>query len=604
MKTLPMTTAACLILAASPFAHAIDFELGPINGRIDNAVTAGAAWRLEKQNPDIIGRANTTADGVAGRAYSTNGDDGNLAFDKGDLISGGIKLNSTMYLNWGNFGAQVRGSYLYDFVLVDQDFFDEEDYAGAPGRLAGPEDLQRRRSQLQGRLGNDADLLDGFIFGSFDVANRILSFRVGHQVLNWGESTLVLNGLNSIVAADASQLRVPGVDLSEVFIPMGMAWASIDLTDNVSIEGFYQYDWRATEPDPSGSFFATNDFATFGGETAEVGFGRCPELSAPGACAAAALGSAIPRKADRKPDDGGQGGGALRWFTPLLGGVDLGLYAANYHSRLPVISGTAAPLGFEGAAPQGGYFVEYPEDIKIYGLSFNTTLPFAGLSLQGEYSFKQDQPLQIEDVEILLAGLRTPLPSQIGPFLPNEEIQGWRRHDVSQWDVSTVKILGPSKWLGYDQALFLLEIAGSHIHSLPDNDELLYEGPATYLPADPIVAGALGVVDGNGRPLTQQSGYATAYSWGYRMAARFTYNNVMNRFVISPTLVLSHDVNGTSATPVLNFVQGRKTLLAGISASYLQVWELGLGYQRYWGGGSFNLVQDRDNVSLSLGYSF
>ncbi len=588
---------------SSSAALAASFDLGPINGRIDSTVSAGAAWRVEEQSRQIIGRSNTTADGAPGQAFSTNGDDGNLAFDKGDMISGGLKLTSTMYLNWGDFGAQVRGSYLYDLVLNDHDFFDEEDYAGPPTRLAGPDDLKRRRDLLHERLGNDADLLEGFIFGTLQLGQRYLSFRVGHQVLNWGESALVLNGINSIIAADASQLRVPGVDLSEVFIPAGMVWASADLTDNISIEGFYQYDWVATEADPSGSFFATNDFAGYSGETAEIGFGRCPELSAPGTCAAAAGGSAIPRKADNKPDDGGQGGVALRIFTPALGGIDLGLYAANYHSRLPLVSGYAAPLGFEGVAPAGGYFIEYPEDISLYGISFNMSLPFGGLALQGEYSLKQDQPLQLEDVEVLLAGLRTPLPSQIGPFQPGEQIQGYRRLDVSQWDLSTTKIFGPSKWLRNDQALLLVEAAGSHIHDLPDNDELLFEGPGSYLPYNPIVSAALGLVDGNG-PQTQNGGYATAFSWGYRVATQLTYNNVLNRYVVSPTVVFAHDVNGTSATPILNFVQGRKSLIMGVKATYLGVWEMGLGYQRYWGGGSFNLIKDRDNVSVSLAYSF
>lgn len=597
-KLINSIAVAGLSLAGLP-AYAISFDLGPVAGRLDNTVTMGAAWRLEKQNPDLIGRSNVTADGVQGRAFSTNADDGNLAFDKGDMISGGIKLNSTLYLNWGDWGAKVRGSYLYDFVLSDKKFLDPEDFAGPPGRLYGPDDLKRRRNQLQDRLGNDATLLEGFIFNSFEMFDRYVSVRLGHQVVNWGESALVLNGLNSIVAANAAKLRVPGVDLSEVFIPMGMVWASTDLTDNISVEGFYQYDWVATQPDPAGSFFGTNDFATYGGETAEIAFGGCPEMSAPGACAAAPLGSAIPRSATRKPDEGGQGGVALRAFVERFGGIDLGLYAANYHSRLPVVSGRAAPLGLEAAAPKAEYFVEYPEDIKLFGVSFNTMLPFGGMALQGEYSLKQDQPLQLEDVEILIAGLRTPLPSQLGPFGPNEVIQGWRRHDVSQWDISTTKIFGPSPWLPYDQALFLLEVAGSHVHGLPSGSELLYDGPATFLPNDPRIAAAQGL------PRTQQSeGYATAFSWGYRMALRTSFNNVLGRFLVEPTVVFAHDVNGTSATPILNFVQGRKSLRMGVSASYLNVWELGVGYQRYWGGGSFNLIEDRDNVSLSLGYSF
>ncbi len=584
--------------------QATSFEFGSLYGQIDSLFSIGAAVRLEDQDPTLIGRANQTADGRSGLAYSTNGDDGNLAFDKGDLIAGGAKITSKLGLNWGDFGAQFSGSYIFDAVLNDQDFFDAADYAGPPTRGRGPADLERRRARLQERLGNDADLLEGFVFGNLQVGSRYINFRIGHQVLNWGESTLILNGINSIVAADASQLRVPGVDLSEVFIPAGMAVITMDLTDNLSLEGYYQYDWVPTQPDPAGSFFSTNDFATYGGETAEVGFGRCPELSAPGTCPAAAGGSYIPRQADRLPKQGDQGGVSIRGYFESLGGADIALYFANYHSRLPVISGTAAPFGFEGVAPTGGYFVEYPEDIKLYGLSFNTSLPFGGLALQGEYSLKQDQPLQLEDIEVLLAGLRTPLPAQIGPFRPGEEIQGWRRHDVSQWDLSTTKILGPSAAFGYDQALLLFEVAASQIHDFPEQSELLYEGPGTYLSANPVVAAALGLTDANGRPLTQNGGYAEAFSWGYRLASRLTYNNVLDRFTLEPSLVFAHDVNGTSATPILNFVQGRKELRLALGATYQQVWTVQLNYSRYWGGGSFNLISDRDNLGLNLSYSF
>ncbi len=610
MRRSPLFSAgSVLAVTLLPIATswAYDFELGPVAGRVDSTLSGGAAFRLEQQDPRIVGRSNTTSNGRQGQAFSTNGDDGNLAFDKGDLISGGIKLNSTMNLSWGDWGAQVRGSYLYDPVLNDQDFFDPADYSGASGtppRSADEEDLQRRRKRLQGRIGNDADLLEGFIYGNFEIAGHNFGVRVGHQVLNWGESTLVLNGINSIVAADASQLRVPGVDLSEVFIPAGMAWISTDLTSNISLEAFYQYDWVETQPDPAGSFFSTNDFATYGGETAEVGFGACPELSAPGSCAAAAGGSAIPRTGTKKPRQGEQGGVSLRTFLDFSGGIDLAIYAANYHSRLPLVSGTAAPAGFEGIAPAGSYFVEYPENIKLYGISFNTMLPFGGLALQGEYSIKQDQPLQLEDIEVLLAGLRTPLPSQIGPFAPSETIQGWRRHDVSQWDLSTTKILGPSNVLFYDQALLLFEVAGSHIHDLPDKSELLYEGPGTYLPANPVVAAAVRLFNDDGSPRTQQGGFADEFSWGYKFAARLTYNNVFNMFTLEPGLIYSHDVEGTSATPILNFVEGRQDMRLSLAGSYLQVWNLRLTYARYWGGGAFNLINDRDNVSLDLSYSF
>ncbi|MEL0642620.1 DUF1302 family protein, partial [Pseudoalteromonas aliena] len=38
---------------------------------------------------------------------------------------------------------------------------------------------------------------------------------------------------------------------------------------------------------------------------------------------------------------------------------------------------------------------DYHEDIKLYGLSFNTTI--AETAFAGEYAFLQDEPLQIDD---------------------------------------------------------------------------------------------------------------------------------------------------------------------------------------------------------------
>ena len=82
----------------------------------------------------------------------------------------------------------------------------------------------------------------------------------------------------------------------------------------------------------------------------------------------------------------------------------------NYHSRIPLFSGikgtatSASPAArwsptFCGTPALAAlchtgtatYFAEYPEDIKLYGLSFNTAGP-AGVALQGEYSYRSNQP--------------------------------------------------------------------------------------------------------------------------------------------------------------------------------------------------------------------
>ena len=594
-----------LAVIAAP-AMAATFNIGDdgVTLRVDTTVSAGIAIRVEDQDPALIGQANTTADGTPGRAFSTNNDDGNLHVDKGDIYAVPFKALTEFNLSGRTLGLFGRVSYLIDGVLKDDNFFDPADYAGATGsppRTSGPATLAGKRDAVNDHVGNDGDVLDLYLYADFDAFGRYVSVRIGNQVLNWGESTFVLNGLNSIVSLDAAQVRVPGFLTEEIFRPVPMAWTSIGLTDNITVEGFYQWGWKATLPDPSGTFLSSNDFAAIGGTSAQLGFGRAPENSAPGTICSdgspcVPFGAAIPRDADREPDDGDQYGGALRFFVPWLNDADVSLYGANYHSRLPLFSGRGRPTLLSTAA-DASYFVVYPEDIKLYGMSFNTSI-FWDIALQGEVSVKQDQPLQIDDVELLLAGLGQP--SQVAPAQASvlgREIVGFRRHDVTQVDIGLTKIFGPWNWLGSDQQLFLLELAGMQISDFPDSDELRYEGPGTYLPGDALTAAALGVPQ-------QTEGYPTDTSWGYILAMRLTYNNVFNRFVVEPFARWTHDVDGISPTPLTNFVEDRKQLNLGFTARYLNALEVGMTYTQYSGGGLQNLISDRDHVQAFVRYSF
>ena len=56
-------------------------------------------------------------------------------------------------------------------------------------------------------------------------------------------------------------------------LPDGMFTASLGVTDDISVEGFYQYKWKETEIPPSGSYFGFNDFATDGGNMLFLGSG-------------------------------------------------------------------------------------------------------------------------------------------------------------------------------------------------------------------------------------------------------------------------------------------------------------------------------------------
>lgn len=582
------TALAAIGLSCSVPAAAVQFDLGPASVNIENRASAGLAWRVENRDP------NRVAIGNGGNAFSSNSDDGNLAFDNGDLVASTFKLTSDLRIEWGDFGVFVRGSYLYDPTLEDQTYFSADDYG--PGTEAPVSERRFKHRRVRGHIGHDGDILDAYLFGNFDIAGTDIAIRIGKQHLSWGETVLIRNGMDSIGAIDANQLRVPGFALDEVFTPLSMVWASVELPLDANLEVFYQLDWQQTEPDVAGSFLSSSDFVGIGATRANIGFGRADENTP---------GTSLIRVADREPGDSGQFGAALHVFVPALGDADIGIYAANYHSRLPVFSGTSsdAPQSTQGA----NYFIEYPEDIQLYGISFNAPGP-VGLALQGEYSYKVDQPLQIDDVELLLTGLG--IPSQINPQLGgasgNQYLRGWRRHDVSQLNLSATQLFAPSKWLRYDQLLMVVELGVTYVHDLPPTNQLRYEGPGTFTPGfDPATDGQFrGAFLASQNLPAQSGGYATDTSWGYRAIFRATYHNVIGPLKLLPGLRFEHDVNGVSPAPIINFVEQRKTVATSLGFDVGTNWEAEIGYTLRFDGGRGNQLSDRDAAHVSFKYFF
>jgi len=596
--------AFALGLIAGGQAYALDTEWHGINAQLDTKLTAFSQWRVEGRDQKLIGIAN------GGQAFSTNGDDGNLAWDNGDMVSGGVKLTSDLSLSYGDYGLFTRGNFGWNPVLKSADLFDPADYDDTlTTRGYTQADRKNKESAVARHVGHYVELLDLYAYTTQQIGDRSLAVRIGKQVVNWGESTLVLNGLNSLLALDANRARVPGFELDEVITPTNQIWASMSVASNVNVEAFYQLRWEPTQIDASGTFLSTNDFAGIGGTAANLGFGRAdenvvagtpcsPPLSPTTGNQCVPVGSYVPRGSDVTPKNNGQYGGALRFNIPTLNDMELAFYGSNYHSRLPLYSGTSRAGAGLTPATTASYFVEYPKDIQMYGLSFNTTIPW-DLSIQGEYSYKVGQPLQIDDVELLLAGLGAP--SQLNPTagatLGGQYLRGWRRKDVSQADIGLTRLFGPTAWLRNDQTIAIFEVAATHVHGLEDQSVLRYEGPGTYTPGDAATAASQGVPQ-------QVEGYATATSYGYKLLARFDYNNAIGPIGLKPTLRWDHDLHGISPTPITNFVAGRRQLTASLGFTYLAGLSGEVGYTRYFGAGQQNLLRDRDHVEMAIKYSF
>ena len=269
------------------------------------------------------------------------------------------------------------------------------------------------------------------------------------------------------------------------------------------------------------------------------------------------------------------------------------------------------------------YFLEYPEDIQLFGASFNTLWGWTGLALQGEVSHRRDVPLQVDDLELLyaaispLAGLTAlpgygpahPLyaPGQIGALLANtnqvgafdfgREIQGYRRFDATQFQVTVTRVFG--RLLGADQWVVLGETAFSHVHDLPAQTELRLEAPGTYTSGNDIHTQA-GV-----QPATEPTdAFPGSRAWGYQVAGRLDYNNLFAGINLAPRFSFQHDVRGISPGPGGNFLEGRRGLSLGMAAVYRISWELDVSYTRFSGAGRYNLNNDRDFIATNVKYSF
>lgn len=541
---LRTATFACLLAAPSlSQAIGINIESLGIEGTLNNNVTVGAQMRMEERATDLIGKANLDPGVCAGIFQSCQGlfkdqvypserlvaapgapsmraDNGDLNYDRHDLTQGGIRLTQDLTLNKGEFGFFARSIAFYDAVndfgkekfrsLITAENVDRVGTTGDPvanryfERVYGPgEQLEVKRtdSTLRRQLVADVQLLEFNFFGKLPIpaTEKELSFKIGRQTINWGESTLlVVNSINQAQPVNTNNLYRVGFQLEEVFTPINQVFASFEPFDGSTLEAFYQLEWNPIEIPAPGSFMSFADVGTqnlvdyvnlsFGGsadDRDQVGF----FLDNPLALVTATT-AHIRRAPDKTPDGFGQFGFALKnYFEELNGGTEISLYFMNYHSKLPYISFlsgqpscaraegnsmglnaanitqlltvcprlpalvvpsaneqfTADSLGYIGAQllqgntailsdigisgpadlaalgpllggsvdadattfddlvklDSGPFFFDYPKNIQLYGLSFNTTA--GDYSFQGEAAFRPNLPVQVSVIDVAFA---------------------------------------------------------------------------------------------------------------------------------------------------------------------------------------------------------
>ena len=449
--------------------------------------------------------------------FTSNADDGNWNYDKHDITQAPLKIVQDLTLGYKDFTLFVRGLAFHDFVNYNFREYHpnritsknlawvgnvstpgdellpvgiglpiglplglsglfpgatflsarsdslpcppERNPTGGPcGIVYGPGGVVRNKrtdKETLRQIGQDLQLLDASITGFAPLpGDRELTIKLGRQSLNWGESTvLFFDSLNHINPANANNLFRVGATLEDAFMPVGMLSLATGLTDNLTLGGYYQYEWDPLEAPAPGSFLSPIDIGTNNAvDYLTLGFGSTAEdperiarlLDNPLSALTNTTG-AIVRMRDKEPEDGGQYGLSLKYYADWLNdGTELAFYYANYHSRVPFVSFYSTPeacsknatdiASFVLACPDGpgvhsltdpnnpaaatsdySQFdklraqLEYPEDIQMWGFSFNTV--FGELAVQGEIAYRPDAPLQVDAEDLAMMGY--------GPILTN-----------------------------------------------------------------------------------------------------------------------------------------------------------------------------------------
>lgn len=622
-KKLPLATAIALALAAP--AQAVDFDIGRYNVRVDSTLSIGATMRTQSQDLRVIHPGNM----AGGQGQSGVADDGNLNYDSGDLTSLVFRGIHDIAIDGGNHGFFVRFNYWYDDIL--------ENEGVAHGHTATnyfPDARLDTDAFDSYSSGKGINLLDAFFYTGFDLGTTPIDLRIGRQVLSWGESTFIQNGVNSINPADVNAIRRPGAEVREALLPIGMVSVSAGLTQSLSLDAFAAFEWDNTKLDGCGSFFSTVDI---------IGGPGCDKVTlnpqvAPGRFLSdresIEAGAYITRAADNEASDSGQFGLGARYYSSSLD-TEFGFFFINVHNTQPIISaydwtelawapaagdalsgwttGAVSTANVASVGPQ--YFIEWPEDNEIYGASFSTTL--RGWSWSGEVSYRPNQAVQINTTEILASGLQPTAPSTFRSRITEARggdvdapsgayARGFEELEVYQAQMTFVNFF--DRLWGSDRMTFIGEVGANYVGDLPGLDEQRFGRNPVYgkcLTANDqaTIARLQGNAGATADMFDHQNceGFVTSFSWGYRARFVFDYANAFMGWNLNPTVVFNHDVKGYSPNP--NFIEGRINVGLLMDASYQSRYRVSLAYNHYTGA-DYDPAQDRNHVGLNLSYSF
>jgi Protein of unknown function (DUF1302) len=613
-------------------AYSFDFKAtDSIDGSLISLITAGFSQRLREQNAELVAAPGTNGFFTGFQDAHT----GDLNYNKGDLFALYLKGSEEMLLKFPDkYKFFVRGSWLLDGKASDTQFAPLDSAARAPAA-------------------RDLRLYDLWASKDFELFGNAARWRLGRQVINWGESLFVAGGVNATAAIDQYRLTYPGVPLKEVVLPAEMVSLAFSPARGVNVEGYYQFRWNQNHIVPVGTFFSTSDYigegkgtnwfflydpryaATHGGVYASsatgVPFG--PKVTNPQQALALANANGftfcaandvvgtvgaggvcdpglvpgnlgfndygVPFIAGDQTPPVGKQFGLSAHYKPQGSALDFGLYYEHFHEKQPYLRYLPAPSLYSLIGQQ----LVYPANHNLYGASVNV---LAGQwAIGSEISYRPKDPILVDPFSCV----------DLNPaFAGGADCHGnwatYRDAHKWQWNTTWWRAVNPSD---SDIAGWLVRHAGAQASNIqgefavvhyPGVSNHSYQGVGlltdlSYDITQPSPSG----IDKNARH------FGTADSFGIVQYLDMTWDStVIPGWQVIPNITWSLGIAGDTPNENYTWFQGfLATTYALTLIQDKQSWSASILYVTYRGGDPSilrNFYADRDWWGASLTYTF
>lgn len=539
-------TISFAVLSAFVSAQAAAFQIDTGNSDVvvtfDNTVKLSSGYRLK--NPDR---------GVAGDPTSLqiNTNDGDNNFDRG-FVSKRLDLLSEFEVKYKrDVGLRVSGAAWYD----DAYRHSNDNPGVGVNTLSGH--TNRFDPATKNLMGKKAEFLDAFVWGNISLGESNLNLKGGRLTQLYGESLFF--GSNGIAAAQtpldlARALSVPNSQFKEVARPVGQVAGQLQLNQNVSLGAYYQTEWRKSRLPAAGSFFSFADFVDDGGRT----------LMAPGVLPP---GGYFGRGEDLDAKDSGQGGVQMKFKTSA---AEFGVYAAQFHDKMPQFYVRPGVNANPGAGRFGDYVQVFGENIRTVGGSVSALV--GDTNVAAELSFRDNMPLVANGNLVF-----------VGTNADNDNHAAFPKGRTAHLNVSAIHLFGASPlWQG---ATFVGEFAFNRRLSVTEN-------------------------------LAQLDPNATRDAGAVQFVFTPEYFQVLPGLDLQVPIGVSYGLFGRSSVNGALFPsEGGGNVSIGLKGEYQKTWQASINYTHYVGSdgpvinpvGSLsykNFHGDRDFVSLSVQRSF